>query len=180
MGLRRLTCFGKQRTRAQTSLGQFRNSPYGTRQSRSPLVGRKCRPPLATRLPSSLLKTSIFSCSGPSFDRHISLRMTLFPLSTHHTLSLEVSTHGLNPRRAVVVVQHQGSLQGNASPAKSNDSYTWRQAGPPFTPLLGMSRRCHLATTSPAEDSEAEGGTRVVPRPAQQCQVSCGRIRRSR
>ena len=47
--------------RVQTSLGQFRNTPYGTRQSRSPLVGRKCRPPLATRLPSSLLKTSIFS-----------------------------------------------------------------------------------------------------------------------
>jgi hypothetical protein len=31
------------------------------RQSRSPLAGRKCRPPLATRLPSSLLKTSTFS-----------------------------------------------------------------------------------------------------------------------
>ena len=60
LGLRRLTCFGNQRTRAQTSLGQFRNSPYGTRQSRSPLVGRKSRPPLATRLPSSLLKTSHF------------------------------------------------------------------------------------------------------------------------
>jgi hypothetical protein len=39
----------------------IRNSTYGTRQSRSPLVGRMCRPPLATRLPSSLLKTSIFS-----------------------------------------------------------------------------------------------------------------------
>ena len=38
----------------------IRNSTYGTRQSRSPLVGRKCRAPLATRLPSSPFKTSIF------------------------------------------------------------------------------------------------------------------------
>jgi hypothetical protein len=30
------------------------------RQSRSPLVGRKCRPPLATRLPSSPFKATIF------------------------------------------------------------------------------------------------------------------------
>ena len=35
----------------------------------SPLVGRKCRPPLATRLPSSPFKTSIFSRQKADFIR---------------------------------------------------------------------------------------------------------------
>ena len=35
----------------------------------SPLVGRKCRPPLATRLPSSPFKTSIFFADGRKDDK---------------------------------------------------------------------------------------------------------------
>jgi hypothetical protein len=38
-----------------STLGQFRSSIYGTRQSRSPLVGQKCRPPLATHVCPLLL-----------------------------------------------------------------------------------------------------------------------------
>ena len=70
-------------------------------------------------------------------------------LSTHHTLP---PSHAPSPE----------ILVGNASPAKTYDSYTGPESPPPFS-------GCHAgATASPAEDSEAEGGTRVVPRPAQQ------------
>ena len=87
------------RVQRQTSLGQFRNTPYGTRQSRSPLVGRKCRPPLATRLPSSLLKTSIFSrCAElkrphDMFFKKITSHPSRAPLTADSAQSAECSQH---------------------------------------------------------------------------------------
>jgi hypothetical protein len=58
-----VSCSGKQRTVSRTDPPRpIRSSTYGTRQSRSPLVGRKCRPPLAARVPSSLL-TSLLKIS---------------------------------------------------------------------------------------------------------------------
>ena len=115
-------------------------------------------------------------CGSFTFDRHISMRMTLFFLSTHHTLSLEVSTHGLmTTHGALVVVQHQGTLQGNASPAETNDSYTWPESPPPSRDVTPVPpprlRKIRKWKVVPASSR---------PRPAQQCQVSCGRIRRSR
>jgi hypothetical protein len=96
----------------------IRNSSYGPRQSRSPLVGRKCRPPLATRLPSSpFIKTSHFKrlpipLSNSSTEQGFP-RLNLFDLFAARAVLSHL--HGANTRIIIGGHRHLASRGGRQS-----------------------------------------------------------------